>query len=140
MAAQTGKTAPTAKKDTTTVSTSTVTSAPTGQPVRQTTTAAPAAQKTAPATAPTRPAPSARSGIRLNAGMVLIALETGNSSRAVKAIQYALADRGFDPGRRDGVFDQATKNSYAKYQASIGEPNDGEPTSASLDYLGFDLI
>jgi peptidoglycan hydrolase-like protein with peptidoglycan-binding domain len=121
----------TAKKVTTTVKTSTASDAPTGQPVQ---TAPPVAPKTS------RPAASARSGIRMNGGLVLVAYETGNSSRAVKAIQYALADRGFDPGTRSGYYDQGTKNAYAAYQKSIGESVTGVPTDASLDYLGFDII
>lgn len=130
MAAQ-AKQTETTKKDTGTTRTSTTSVAATGQPDRPTTTAP---QK------PSRPAASARSGIRMNGGLVVIAYETGNSSRAVKAIQYALADRGFDPGTRSGRYDQGTKDAYAAYQRSIGETVTGVPTDQSLDYLGFDII
>lgn len=121
-----------AKKVTTTVRTSTSSDAATGQPNRP---AAATASRT-----PSRPEPSARSGIQLNGGLVRNAVATGNSSRAVKAIQYALADRGFEPGTRTGYYDQGTKDAYARYQESIGETASGEPTDASLDYLGFDII
>lgn len=134
MAAQ-AKQTETAKKDTGTTKTSTASTAATGQPDRPTATATQTAQPK-----PTRPAASARSGIRMNGGLVLIAYETGGSSRAVKAIQYALADRGFDPGTRNGHYDQGTKDAYASYQKSIGETVTGVPTDASLDYLGFDII
>lgn len=130
MAAQ-AKQSDTTKNVTSTTKTSTATTAATGQPDRP---AATAPQK------PSRPAASARSGIRVNGGLVLIAYETGNSSRAVKAIQYALADRGFDPGTRNGRYDQGTKDAYAAYQKSIGESATGVPTDQSLDYLGFDII
>lgn len=134
MAAQAKQTG--TKSDTGTVKTSTTSSAATGTGQSTGATAQPTAQ---PRTA-SRPAPSARSGIRLNVGLVHTALSIGNSSRAVKAIQYAIADRGFDPGTRSGYFDQATVNAYAAYQKSIGETADGVPTHHSLDYLGFDII
>lgn len=135
MAAQ-AKQGETAKKDTATVKTSTASGAATGQPDQSTATAS----RTTQTTQTTRPAPSARSGIRLNGGLVRDAVALGNSSRAVKAIQYALADRGFDPGTRGGYYDQATLNAYKNYQKSIGEDATGEPTDRSLDYLGFDVI
>lgn len=131
MAAQ-AKQTETVKKDISTTKPSTASAAVTGQPDRPTATAS--------QPKPSRPAPSARSGIRMNGGLVLIAYENGNSSRAVKAIQYALADRGFDPGTRNGHYDQGTKDAYASYQKSIGETVTGVPTDASLDYLGFDII
>lgn len=123
----------TAKKDTETVRTSTASDAASGQPDRP-------AATTQQRTQQTRPAPSARSGIRVSGELIRDAVELGRSSRAVKAIQYALADRGFDPGTRSGYYDQATKDAYVKYQRSIGEDATGEPTDSSLDYLGFDVI
>lgn len=137
MAAQTsGKTgaAGTAKKDTVTVRTPTTSVVATGQ------SAQPTAQPPQPQPQPQRPAPSDRSGIRMNVGRVHTALAFGDSSRSVKAIQYALADRGFDPGTRSGYFDQGTKDAYVGYQRSINETSDGVPTEHSLDYLGFDVI
>lgn len=128
------------KSDTGTVKTSTTSSAATGTGQPTGATAQPTAQPATQTRTASRPAPSARSGIRLNVGLVHTALSIGNSSRAVKAIQYAIADRGFDPGTRSGYFDQATVNAYAAYQKSIGETADGVPTHHSLDYLGFDII
>lgn len=139
MAAQAKQTEP-AKRVTTTVKPSTASAAVTGQSVRSTAPVAAATSVAATPATPQRPAPSARSGIRLNGGLVLVAYDTGNSSRAVKAIQYALADRGFDPGTRRGHYDQGTKTAYAAYQKSIGETATGVPTDASLNYLGFDII
>ena len=134
MAAQSGKTS--SKSDTVTAKTSTTSSAPTGRPAEP---SAATTQRTA-TPAPARPAPSARSGIRIHVNTVLTVVDNGGSSRSVKAIQYALADRGFDPGTRSGRFDQGTRNAYRKYQASINESTDGVPTSASLNFLGFDII
>lgn len=146
MAAQSGgKT--TAKKDTTTVKTSTASDAATGQlvqpppePTATGTSSATSATSATSSTARTRPAPSARSGIRLNLDAVSYAFFTGGRTRSVKAIQYALEDRGFAPGNKIGHADRATRDAFAEYQRSIGETGTGSPTDWELDYLGFDVI
>lgn len=51
------------------------------------------------------------------------------------AIQTALAARGLDPGRTDGVFDPATGAAIAAYQSYFGLVVDGAPTPALRRHL-----
>lgn len=142
MAAQSAGKTPT-KKDTATVRTSTASVAATGQPNQrpaEPTSRTSTTSSTAPPTEPTRPAPSARSGIQLNHASVSRAFFVGGRTRSVKAIQYALEDRGFTPGNKTGYVDQATRDAFTAYQRSIGAPGTGSPTDEELDYLGFDVI
>lgn len=58
-------------------------------------------------------------------------------SRAeVRALQQALADRGFAVGTVDGVMGPATREGLRAWQRSSGRPPDGEPDTAALQALG----
>lgn len=131
----TSKAAP--RKAATSVPVTTTSVAPTGQPVA-TATASPSTQAQQPPSP--RPEPSPRSGVRVNVGVVETAFVGAGASRAVRAIQYALAARGFAPGNRDGRVDHDTRAAYAEYQRTIGERPTGVPTEDSLDHLGFDVV
>ena len=53
----------------------------------------------------------------------------------VLALQTALNARGFDGGDADGMFGNATRNAFRRYQRSIGVPADGYPTVELLERL-----
>jgi hypothetical protein len=109
----------------------------TGAPVRTEETAAP----TAPAT------PTARStveygrrlNVTINVAVVANAFHRAAASRSVRYVQYALHERGFEPGNDRGLVDYDTRKAYAEFQRSIDERPTGVPTSHSLDVLGFDV-
>jgi hypothetical protein len=145
MAGQTsGKTRTTATSDKTvtdTVRTETPsqrTTAPTTGPV--TATGQPTDQPTVQPDAPTRPTPSRRVAVDVNAATVRTAFGTGDASQSVGFVQHMLRSRGFEPGNINGIADHETRVAYARYQESIGEAPTGLPTAYSLDYLGFDII
>lgn len=111
----------------------------TGDPVAPTTTTPQRDAGTAPA-APARPQPSARLGVRVNVATLENAFLAATPSRSVAYVQYALRERGFDPGSTSGVVDYATRAAYANYQRSLNERPTGIPTDGSLDHLGFDVV
>lgn len=134
----TGKT-PVAKKETV----ATATPAPTGSTAVQSERPAPTqTAQTAPAAQPPRPLPdpSPRNGVRVNLTSIQYAFTTGTRSRSVVAIQYALKDRGFDPGTPTGLVDTKTRAAYAEYQRTIDERATGLPTGESLEHLGFEVV
>jgi lytic murein transglycosylase len=53
----------------------------------------------------------------------------------LQALQEALALRGFDSGKPDGVMGPATREALRRYQRSIGVPADGYPTLELLQRL-----
>lgn len=81
-----------------------------------------------------------RLGVDINATVVAAAFTSWDQTRSVQYVQYALKERGFDPGTHDGRVDEATRTAYARYQKSINERATGVPTADSLDNLGFDVI
>jgi peptidoglycan hydrolase-like protein with peptidoglycan-binding domain len=91
---------------------------------------------------PPKPLPDAspRNGVRVNVSSIERAFHTAGRSRSVVAIQYALKDRGFDPGTPTGLVDSKTRAAYAEYQRSIDERPTGVPTSTSLEHLGFEVV
>ena len=58
--------------------------------------------------------------------------EPGLSADQMKALQKALAAKGYDVGKIDGVLGAATRAAVQKEQAKAGLPADGWPTAALL--------
>lgn len=120
--------------------------APTGTPVVTT-----AEASTATATASTTPTPvptpaaerrieySRRLNVTINVTTVANAFHNVTASRSVRYVQYALHDRGFEPGNDQGRVDYDTRKAYAEFQRSIDEQPTGVPTAHSLNVLGFDV-
>ena len=80
-----------------------------------------------------------RLDVTLNVLTVANAFNNALSSRSVRYVQYALHDRGFEPGNDQGKVDFDTRKAYADYQRTIDESPTGVPTAYSLDILGFDV-
>jgi hypothetical protein len=80
-----------------------------------------------------------RLGVTLNVAVVTNAFHNALASRSVRYVQYALHDRGFEPGNDRGQVDYDTRRAYAEFQDSIGERRTGVPTDHSLNVLGFDV-
>jgi hypothetical protein len=80
-----------------------------------------------------------RLGVTLNVAVVANAFHNALASRSVRYVQYALHDRGFEPGNDQGRVDFDTRKAYAEYQRSIDESPTGVPTAYSLNILGFDV-
>jgi lytic murein transglycosylase len=57
------------------------------------------------------------------------------SRTQVRALQAALAERGFGTGAPDGVLGPATRDGVRRYQRSAGSPVDGFPTLEMLQRL-----
>lgn len=95
------------------------------------------------ATAPSSDKPSVqygkRLGVTLNVATVASAFNNALASRSVRYVQYALHDRGFEPGNDQGKVDFDTRKAYADYQRTIDESPTGVPTAYSLNILGFDV-
>ena len=64
--------------------------------------------------------------------------KTAGKRALVAAIQSALAARGLDPGRADGVFDAATGAAIEAYQRYFGPRADGVPSPALRDRMARD--
>lgn len=80
-----------------------------------------------------------RLDVTLNVAVVASAFHNATSSRSVRYVQYALHDRGFEPGNDVGKVDFDTRKAYADFQRSVNESPTGVPTAYSLDILGFDV-
>lgn len=80
-----------------------------------------------------------RLDVTLNVAVVASAFHNATSSRSVRYVQYALHDRGFEPGNDVGKVDFDTRKAYADFQRSVDESPTGVPTAYSLDILGFDV-
>ena len=52
-----------------------------------------------------------------------------------KALQQALADRGFDPGPVDGIIGAGTRKALRAWQKATGRPADGYASAATLEAL-----
>jgi hypothetical protein len=124
------------------------TGASTTAPTKVETTAAPNTAQAAtspPPSAPpaTPPKPAVEYGrrlnVRLNVDTVATAFLNATSSRSVRYVQYALHERGFEPGNDRGRVDYDTRKAYSQFQRSIDEKPTGVPTDYSLDVLGFDV-
>lgn len=63
----------------------------------------------------------------------------GLSVAEVEAIQTALQQRGFDPGKVDGQLGPATSKAVRAFQLSIGQTADGFASPDLLDLLGISL-
>ena len=51
------------------------------------------------------------------------------------AIEQRLAERGFDPGPIDGIFDEATRRALMRFQIQAGLPSTGFPDSETVRRL-----
>ena len=56
----------------------------------------------------------------------------------VEAVQEALTERGFEPGKIDGAMGSRTRNALREFQRSIGLPSTGEIDAATIVALGLD--
>lgn len=61
----------------------------------------------------------------------------GSVGLGVVALQWRLREAGFDPGRADGRFGQATGNAIRELQAYYGLPGDGTAGGTELYLLGL---
>jgi hypothetical protein len=80
-----------------------------------------------------------RRNVTLNFATVANAFHNALASRSVRYVQYALHERGFEPGNDRGLVDFDTRKAYAEFQGSVGERKTGVPTDYSLNVLGFDV-
>ena len=64
-------------------------------------------------------------------------LTKGSRGAEVAALQNALAARGFDPGRADGVFGGATHDAVVAFQESLRLPADGAVGPVTARALGL---
>jgi peptidoglycan hydrolase-like protein with peptidoglycan-binding domain len=55
----------------------------------------------------------------------LVEVKVGDKGARVLLLQTTLKEKGFDPGKLDGVFGENTTNAIIAYQASIGLPQTG---------------
>ena len=55
----------------------------------------------------------------------------------VEAVQRALSERGFDPGKIDGDLGSRTRSAIGKFQRSSGLPDTGKIDEATLTALGL---
>ena len=56
----------------------------------------------------------------------------------VEAVQEALTERGFEPGKIDGAMGSRTRNALREFQRSVGLPSTGEIDVATISALGLD--
>ena len=56
----------------------------------------------------------------------------------VEAVQEALTERGFEPGKIDGAMGSRTRNALRQFQRSVGLPSTGEIDAATIAALGLD--
>ena len=56
----------------------------------------------------------------------------------VEAVQEALTERGFEPGKIDGAMGSRTRNALREFQRSVGLPSTGEIDAATIAALGLD--
>ncbi len=143
----------TAGKAATTKTTTTKTSQPSAQPTTSTRVEPSTERKSTPdvvAAPGSPPIPNAeptekkikygkRLNVTLNVATVVNAFHNALASRSVRYVQYALHERGFDPGNDRGRVDFNTRKAYAEFQRSIDERPTGVPTDHSLNVLGFDV-
>ena len=90
-----------------------------------------------------RPSSSQRSVLSALVFLVL-ALVTGSNTPVhaapdpmVEAIQQALIERGFDPGKVDGAMGWRTRGALRAFQRSVGLPDSGRTDDATLQALGL---
>ena len=55
----------------------------------------------------------------------------------VEAVQEALTERGFEPGKIDGAMGSRTRNALREFQRSVGLPSTGEIDAATIAALGL---
>ena len=56
----------------------------------------------------------------------------------VEAVQRALVERGFDPGKVDGAMGRRTRSALGAFQRSVGLPESGEMDPATVTALGLE--
>lgn len=56
----------------------------------------------------------------------------------VEAVQEALTERGFEPGKIDGAMGSRTRNALKEFQRSVGLPPTGEIEAATIAALGLE--
>ena len=56
----------------------------------------------------------------------------------VEAVQEALTERGFEPGKIDGAMGSRTRRALRKFQSSVGLPPTGEIDAATIAALGLE--
>jgi peptidoglycan hydrolase-like protein with peptidoglycan-binding domain len=64
--------------------------------------------------------------------------EVNATPATIRALQFALAGKGYDPGPRDGRLDPATIDAVHHFQKARGLPQ-GAVTIETLDALGVPL-
>ena len=94
-----------------------------------------------PAAWPSRPMPPR---CRLLPTLVLLVLMAGSGATVdaapdptVEAVQQALVERGFDPGRVDGAMGRRTRGALRAFQRAAGLPDTGEVDDATARALGL---
>ena len=77
--------------------------------------------------------------------LVLLVLLAGGGATAdaapdpmAEAVQRALVERGFDPGKIDGAMGRRTRNALRAFQRSVGLPESGEIGPATVTALGLE--
>ena len=90
-----------------------------------------------------RPSSSQRTVLSALVFLVLV-LVTGSNTPVhaapdpmVEAIQRALIERGFDPGKVDGAMGWRTRGALRVFQRSVGLPDSGRTDDATLQALGL---
>lgn len=90
-----------------------------------------------------RPSSSQRSVLSALVFLILV-LVTGSNTPVhaapdpmVEAIQRALIERGFDPGKVDGAMGWRTRGALRLFQRSVGLPDSGRTDDATLQALGL---
>ena len=81
---------------------------------------------------------------RISSALVLVILLAGAGAAVdaapdpmVEAIQRALVERGFDPGKIDGAMGWRTRGAIRVFQRSFGLPDTGRADTATLEALGL---
>ncbi|HEX7057260.1 MAG TPA: S41 family peptidase [Bacilli bacterium] len=68
------------------------------------------------------------------------AIKRDQNGDAVKNLQLILSGVGFDPGRKDGYFDEKTEAAVKKFQQKLGLPADGVVDEKTADALEQAII
>ena len=82
---------------------------------------------------------------KLLTALVLLAVLAGAgtvleaaSDPEVEAVQQALVERGYDPGKVDGAMGRRTRGALRAFQRSVGLPDTGEIDHATVTALGLE--
>ena len=82
---------------------------------------------------------------KLSTALVLLAVLAGAgtvveaaSDPAIEAVQQALVERGYDPGKVDGAMGRRTRGALRTFQRSVGLSDTGEIDHATVTALGLE--